>query len=102
MVGQVHGAAYLGAACVRAFRLAAESSNPDTSAFVDKCWERCAGIVSLLGQGLAHADVAIGNACSQGLVVAFSYDSRDAPILNIRLFSAFAKALAALNDALKR
>lgn len=102
MVGQVHGAAFLGAACVRAFRLAAESSNPDTSAIVDKCWERCGSIVALLGQGLAHADVAIGNACSRGLVVAFSYESRDAPILNAMLYPSFAKALAALNGSLKR
>ena len=51
VLSEVHGAAYLGAACVRAFRLViAEKNDGDVeSGNVSSCWEECCGIVSLLG-----------------------------------------------------
>ncbi|KAL9182267.1 hypothetical protein ACHAXT_012919 [Thalassiosira profunda] len=104
VVGEVHGAAFLGAACVRALRLAAAGNmaNDEDHPIISECWENCCRIVSLLGKGLAHTDVAIGNAVSKGLVNAFSYDSQDAPVLDARLFDAVAIALDEMNAALKR
>jgi proteasome component ECM29 len=51
---------------------------------------------------LAHADVAVGNACSKGLVIALSYDDRDAPILNERLYDSLAVAMNSMTTALKK
>lgn len=48
VLGEVHGAAFLGASCVRAFRLAASATEIDSK--VDECWDICCGIVSLLGK----------------------------------------------------
>ena len=98
VVGEVHGAAFLGSSCVRAFRLAVG----DDLELENDIWEICSGIVSLLGKGLSHTDEAIGNACSRGLVVSFSYDNKDAPILNPRLHDAVAFALNEMNSALRK
>lgn len=103
VAGEVHGAAFLGSACVRAFRLAvAEDTSVDESSTLSDCWDSCCGLVSLLGKGLAHADVAIGNACSKGLVIALSYNDRDAPILNQRLYDSLAAAMDSMTTALKK
>ena len=101
--GEVHGSAFLGSSCVRAFRLAmAEERNDEECPVTSDCWEHCCGIVSLLGKGVGHSDVAIANACSKGVVIAFSYNDRDAPILNRRLFDAMAVAIESMNCALKK
>jgi proteasome component ECM29 len=103
IIGEVHGAAFLGSTCVRAFRLAS-SENPmdkDCLNFSD-CWDGCCELVSLLGKGLTHTDVAIGNACSQGLVIALSYDGRDAPALDERLYDSLAAAMNSMTSALKK
>jgi len=103
VVGEVHGSAFLGSSCVRAFRLAmAEERNDEECPDTSGCWEHCCGIVSLLGKGVGHSDVAIANACSKGVVIAFSYNDRDAPILNRRLFDAMAVAIESMNCALKK
>ena len=104
-VGQIHGAAFLGASCVRAFRLAVAqlpNNNLEEDSNISDCWQYCCGIVSLLGKGLGHAGAIIGSACSNGLVIAFSYDSNDAPILNPKLFDAMAIAIDSMNTALKK
>jgi len=102
-LGEVHGAAFLGSSCVRSFRLAiAGKSDDDQSSNIADCWKHCCSIVSFLGKGLAHSDTAIGNACSKGLVIAFSYDDQDAPILNQRLFDSMAVAIDSMNSALKK
>ena len=103
MVGEVHGAACSGSACVRAFRLAVTENRNDeeTPNFFD-CWDSCCKLVSLLGKGLAHSDVAVGNACSKGLVVALSYDDRDAPILNERLYDSLAGTMESMTAAVKK
>ncbi|KAL7535755.1 hypothetical protein ACHAXR_007187, partial [Thalassiosira sp. AJA248-18] len=103
VLGEVHGAAFLGSSCVRAFRLAvAEKTIDEENSNISNCWEQCCGIIALLGKGLAHSDIAIGNACSKAIVIAFSYDGPDAPILNRRLFDAVAIAMDSLNSALKK
>lgn len=103
MVGEVHGAACLGSECVRAFRLAVTENRNDeeTPNFFD-CWDSCCKLVSLLGKGLTHSDVAVGNACSKGLVVAMSYDDRDAPILNERLYDSLAGTMESMTAAVKK
>ena len=103
VVGEVHGSAFLGSSCVRAFRLAmAEERNDEECPDTSNCWEHCCGIVSLLGKGVGHSDVAIANACSKCVVIAFSYNDRDSPILNHRLFDAMAVAIDSMNCALKK
>ena len=103
VVGEVHGAACLGSECVRAFRLAVTENRNDeeTPNFFD-CWDSCCKLVSLLGKGLTHSDVAVGNACSKGLVVAMSYDDRDAPILNERLYDSLAVTMESMTAAVKK
>ena len=50
-LGEVHGAAFLGSSCVRAFRLAmSKSVNAINENNVIQCWEACGDIVSLLGK----------------------------------------------------
>lgn len=53
-------------------------------------------------QGIAHSELVIGNACSKGLMIAFDYTSRDAPILDPRLYLPMAVALTGLNKSLGR
>jgi hypothetical protein len=50
VLGEVHGAAFLGSSCVRAFRLAASSLVGGNDPQIDKCWNTCSNIVSLLGK----------------------------------------------------
>lgn len=103
---EIHGAAFLGSSCLRAFRLGdangTAKDSHDVSPTITKCWNECSRIVHLLGKGLMHADEVIGNACAQGLVISFSYDGHDAPILNTFLYEGFALALNELNSALKK
>ena len=44
----------------------------------------------------------IGNACSEGLVIAFGYSAQDAPILDPRLYEAMAIALNEMNRSMIR
>lgn len=49
-LGEVHGAAFLGSSCVRAFRLAVIDKPVEADSRVHQCWEVCGDIVSLLGK----------------------------------------------------
>eukprot|EP00986_Skeletonema_menzelii_P019099 scaffold27064_cov167-Skeletonema_menzelii.AAC.1 len=102
LLGEVHGAAFLGSQCVRALRLAEAGKGQDVEDGTSDCWAVCADIVSLLGKGLMHSDAAIGNACSRAIVIAFSYEGQDAPNLNKKLFDAVAVALDKMNASLKK
>ena len=102
MAGEVHGAAHLGSRCVRAFRLHAVGAAAAADDDYPQCWTASADIVSALGHGTLHSDDAIGNACSQGLAVAFSYDQVDAPELDQRLYEGTSKAFEDLVVALKK
>lgn len=102
LLGEVHGAAFLGSQCVRALRLADAKKGQDAEDGASDCWRICADIVSLLGKGLSHSDAAIGNACSRAIVIAFSYEGQDAPNLNKKMFDAVAIALDKMNASLKR
>jgi proteasome component ECM29 len=99
---EVHGAAFLGSQCVRAYRLAEVLSEQDTDDDISNCWTVCARIVELLGKGLIHSDTAIGNACSRAIVIAFSYDGQDAPILHKKLFDSVAVALDEMSASLRK
>ena len=48
VLGEVHGAAYLGSSCVRAFRLAATTSMNEP--VLAECWSVCSFIIILLGK----------------------------------------------------
>ena len=106
VVGRVHGAAFLGSSCVRAFRLAAAAENREAEsnqgATEEECWEHICATVSLLGKGLGHSDAAISNACSQGIVICFSYHDHNAPVLHHKLYDAVAVAFDAITSALKK
>eukprot|EP00804_Cyclotella_cryptica_P020845 CCRYP_011471-RA/>CCRYP_011471-RA protein AED:0.17 eAED:0.17 QI:1356/1/1/1/1/1/5/334/2365 len=102
MLGEVHGAAFLGSSCVRAFRLSLIDKPVEADSHVHQCWEVCGDIVSLLGKGLSHIELAVGNSCSQGLMIAFGYSCQDAPILDSHLYQAMAIALDGMNNSLKK
>ena len=105
MVGDIHGAAFLGAQCVRAFRLLAAASSKkismeDASADVKSCWQNSSNIIKALGSGTLISDEAIANACADALARAMSYKSADAPILYKQLYEGTAIALNQLAAAL--
>jgi proteasome component ECM29 len=96
---QIHGAAFLGAYAARAFRLQAVRL-PVEDAATDNLWDKLASILAALGRGLLHPDEIIGNACADGLGIAFSYDGMDAPLLDSRLHNGSATVLNQLAAAL--
>lgn len=101
-IGEVHGAAFLGARCCRSFRLLASSKKAESNTAIDECWESANSIIESLGRGTLHSDEIIGNAFSQGMSIALSYDGVDAPILDSRLYGGTTKALALLDTALRK
>lgn len=50
VLGEVHGASFLGASCVRAFRLAAFDTPNEPDSCLIESWSICGSIVSLLGK----------------------------------------------------
>jgi len=100
-VGEVHGAAFLGARCCRAFRLLASKKEAPTNSSIDDCWENANSIIEALGRGTVHSDEIIGNAFSQGLSIALSYDG-DAPVLDTRIYAGTTRALTLLDVALRK
>ena len=102
-IGEVHGAAFLGARCVRAFRLhAGHEMGVSDDIEMELCWRNSSSIIQVLGKGISHIDEVIGKSFTESLGIALSYDSIDAPILNPRLYEGAASALCDLELALKR
>lgn len=103
LTGEAHGASYLGAWTVRAFRLrAAQEVVQNISVEIERCWTLGSDILTSLGRGTTHDDEVIGNASSNSLGVALSYDNIDSPILDSRLYSSVADALLNLEEALQK
>ena len=100
--GEVHGAAFLGARCCRAFRLLAAKAAVPSNTPVNEYWEAINSIVEALGRGTVHSDEIIGNAFSQSLSIALSYDGVDAPILDSRIYVGTTKALTFMDKALRK
>jgi proteasome component ECM29 len=59
-------------------------------------------MIWLLGDGVLHKDDIIGNAFADGLSIALSYETNDAPILDNRLFKGSTQALIKLSNALRK
>jgi proteasome component ECM29 len=102
LVGEVHGAAFLGARCSRAFRILASKKRSPAGSSVDACWESVNKIIAALGRGTVHSDEIIGNAFAQGLAIALSYGGVDAPILDPRIYVGTTIALTQLDLALRK
>lgn len=102
LVGEVHGAAFLGARCSRAFRLLASKKRSPAGSSVDACWESVNKIIAALGRGTVHSDEIIGNAFAQGLAIALSYGGVDAPILDPCIYVGTTIALTQLDLALRK
>jgi proteasome component ECM29 len=96
-----HGCAYLGASVARAVRIAALRF-PFSDGDCNDVWDSIARIVTLLGRGTVHTDEVIGNACSDGLAIALSFDGLDAPVLHGRMYKSCSIALMKLAEALVR
>jgi proteasome component ECM29 len=96
--GQIHGAAFLGSRCVRAFRLHPENASPEGATG----WLMACKVLGALGQGTMHTDEIISNAFADGLAIALSYSEDDAPILDQKLYDGTAAALTQLTTALKK
>ena len=103
-VGNVHGAAFLGATYVRTFRLNPDyhASEEDASDEIASCWNLSCRILSALGDGTLHKDDIVSNAFSDGLSIALAYNSQDAPILDQRLYTGTTTALVKLWKALHK
>jgi hypothetical protein len=95
-VGETHGAAFLGAQCVRSFRLLAAQVKPGNDAATESAaWQSASTIIASLGRGVLHIDDIMAGASADALTIAFMYDTIDAPLLDARLFEA---TTAAIND----
>jgi proteasome component ECM29 len=92
---RLHGAAFLGATCVRAFRLYPSNS-------VDTCWDLACKIIQALGDGALNSDEIISNSFADGLAIALSYSADDAPILDERLYAGTTAALVKLATSLRK
>ena len=102
-VGEVHGAAFLGARSVRALRLYAwDETDKSESLIMETCLTSASSIIKALGNGCSHLDEVIGNAFAECIDIALSYDSIDAPRLSPLLYEGMASALLDLDVALKR
>ena len=102
LTGEAHGAAFLGARSIRAFRLrAAQEQELRFSEETDQCWKLSSEMLASLGRGTTHIDEVIGNAFSQSIGIALSYESIDAPVLDAKLYSGVTDALLNLEKALR-
>jgi proteasome component ECM29 len=102
VVGHIHGAAFLGATCVRAFRLSPGYHVGADDALAKNCWELACTILGALGDGTLHADDIICNSFSDGLAIALSYTSDDAPILDPQLYPGTTAALIKLWKSIQK
>lgn len=97
-LGSIHGAAFLGATCVKQYRLNPSFANSDQG------WELSCRILTSLGKRATVADDMIGKANTDGLAVALSYDNAidDAPSFDSRLQTGTKSALSSLVSALQK
>ena len=101
-IGEVHGAAFLGSRCVRAYRLLLSRENHHILTPLSKmCWDFASSILSSLGRGLQLEEI-IGIACSRGLSIALSYNGPDTPILDNNLENGVIEALSHLSTSLQK
>ena len=98
--GQIHGASFLGARCVRAFRLEAARRADKTTP--SDCWDFCSVILESLGKNTLHQDETVGNASSISIGIALSYDTIDTPVLDKRLYAGVEHILTQLDVALRK
>jgi hypothetical protein len=102
-IGEAHGAAFLGAWSIRAFRLrATQEVALSTAIETEQCWTVASEILDYLGRGTTHADEVIANASSHSIGIALSFESIDAPILDSRLYAGVASVLLSLSTALTK
>lgn len=100
---EAHGAAFLGAWCIRAFRLRATQELALATAIeTEQCWTVASEILDYLGRGTTNTDEVIANASSRCIGIALSYASIDAPILDSRLYSGVGSALLKLSAVLTK
>jgi len=100
VLSQAHGASFLGAHAVRALRL--QAVRYGSCAEQDKSWKQASNILGSLARGAMHTDEIIGNACVDGLAIALSYDARDAPVLDSRLYQACGLVLNQISAGLAK
>lgn len=103
VTAEAHGAAYLCAWAIRAFRLrATQEEGLNDSVDIEQCWKLGSDILATLGRGTTHHDEVIGNAFSNSIGIALSYETIDSPILDSRLYAGVADALMNLEGGLRK
>jgi len=102
VAAKIHGAAYLGASCIRVLRDFWTSTAEDSEGELRDCLICASSLVTLLGRGLLHLDEVIGNACAGALTNAFSHSNVDTPTLCALLCDSSSTALKFTNTSLKR
>jgi proteasome component ECM29 len=96
VLSYVHGGAFLGAHAVKAVRLHSETWQ---ESLLGPPWMDVASILEVLGRGTLHQDEIIGNACSDSIAIALSYEGNDAPILTPCLYPASTHLLIQMGKA---
>jgi len=101
ITGEAHGSAFLASWAIRSLRfmLTLQDEIKELNE-VGQCVESAGTILAMLSRGTDHDDEMIGNAFSNSIEIALSYDSIDAPVLDERLYAGISETLANLDLAL--
>jgi proteasome component ECM29 len=102
VAANIHGAAYLGASCIKVLRNFWTGNDEDTERELRNCLIHASNAVTALGRGLLHLDEALGNACAGALTNAFSDNNVDTPILCDLLSESSSTVLELTNESMKR
>ena len=102
VASKIHGAAYLGASCVRVLRKLWTNTAEDAAGELRDCLIDASSVVTILGRGLLHLDEVIGNACAGALTIAFSDETLDTPKLCHHLYDSSSTVIKLMNTSIKR
>jgi len=96
---ELHGAIYLTCTIIRALRFYA--CKADTNRLIESL-TKASCMLENIARGTLHTNEVVANACSSGLVIAYQYKQKDAPILPKPLATGTFVVLSTLCAAMKR
>ena len=103
--GKLHGSIYLTGRVLRALRLKVvqcKDPNSSNSLSMSRIWEQCTVLLRFLGAGVLHHDEVLSNASVSAVGVALSFDSLDAPQLDINMVEGTALLLESISKAINK
>eukprot|EP00934_Nitzschia_sp_Nitz4_P006344 Nitzschia sp. Nitz4//scaffold36_size144017//17459//24583//NITZ4_003068-RA/size144017-snap-gene-0.188-mRNA-1//1//CDS//3329549402//6334//frame0 len=96
-VGSRHGAAYLAATCTKVFR-----QHYYMSELSGSCGELVSSVLIRMSSEINSVDDTVGNAYTDGVAIAFSYDGDDCPLLGDVLVAGATQVLTQLSLGLQK